>query len=486
VFRGTILSWLQHGVAVVITIVLTPIVLRHLGPAAYGLWLAISQLVAYAGALDLGVTPSVVRFVSDARGSGDWRRIRETVGAALWFHMGMGAVCVPLGLLVGEGVQRWLDLGDTPPGEVRWTIVVVVLAAAVSFPGMALTGALRGFQRFDVAAGVATFSHLVRGTTVVAAVALGMHLIGLAAGHLLASLVTLGANFLLLKRLTGLGFETVQQRSHRALRELLSFGAYSALGVLGLQLAYGSDTILIGATLNATDAARFGVAVSLLALASASVGAFTGNLMPLAGLYAARHQEPANARVYLLGTRIAATLALPQLVVLFHEGPDLLRLWLGSEVGLPAAANLRLLVPAYLPSLLNAAALPIALGLGLQHRAARLLVGEGVAKVVLALALAPALGAAGVALATLVSGGVFQGVLWPVSLRRRLGIPLGRYMLEAILPPTLPALTLFLALTAWPTPGSVGQLLWRWSAIAGVLLLYWSLTLWVLRRPSKA
>ncbi len=486
VLRGTIMSWLQYGTAVVITIVLTPIVLRHLGPAPYGLWLALSQLVGYAGALDLGVTPSIVRYVSDARGSGDWRRIRETVGTALWFHMGVGVVCVPLGLLVGKGVQRWLDLGGAPSGEIRWTILVVVLATAVSFPGMALTGALRGFQRFDVAAGVATLSHLVRGGTVVTAVALGMHLTGLAVGNLLASLVTLAASLILLKRLTGLGFETFQQGSRSALRRLVSFGAYSVVGVLGLQLAYGSDTILIGATLSATDAARFGVAVSLLALASASVGAFTGNLMPLAGMYAARHQGPSTARVYLLGTRLAATLALPQLVVLFHEGSGLLRLWLGSEIGFPAAANLRLLVPAYLPSLLNAAGLPVALGLGLQHRAARLLVGEGVTKVVLALALAPALGAAGVALATLLAGVVFQGVLWPVTLRRQLGIPLVRYMREAILPPILPALALFLALTVWPTPGSVGKLVWRWSAIGGVVLLYWSLTLWLLRRPTEA
>jgi O-antigen/teichoic acid export membrane protein len=473
VLRGTVVSWAQYVVALGVTLAVTPFVLGRLGPAAYGVWLLFTQALGYSGLLDLGVTPALVRYVSEARAREDRQALQQTLGTALRFHAAAAAACLLLGLLFAAGIERWFDLGEMPVDVARRTVVVAALATAVGFPATALTGALRGFQRFDLAAGLGVASHLVRAAAIFVALELGMGLPGLAGAALLGSLVALVGGGILLKRVSGLGLEFLSAGSHAALKRLLSLGAFSMVGTAGWQLAYGSDTILIGAMLTAVDAAHFGLAVNVLVMVSAFVGAFTGNLMPLASVYEARGQTERLRRTYLLGTRIAATLALPQLIVLFMEGQSLLGLWLGPKVGTPAGEILQLLVLAYLPSFLNAAGMPLAFGLGLERVGAALTASEGVTKLGLSLLLIGPIGTKGVALATLASGVVHQGLLWPWAICRQLGLPLRSFWWQALGPLILPAVSLALGLFAWQhlAPG-VPELL-RLCVAATSVLLYW-------------
>ncbi len=482
VLRGTVGSWLQYVVALAVTLAVTPFVLGHLGPAAYGVWLLFTQALGYSGLLDLGVTPALVRYVAEARGREDRQALRHTLGTALRFHAAAGAACLVLGLLFAAGVHRWFDLGELPADAARQTAVLAALATAIGFPATALTAALRGFQRFDLAAGLGVASHLVRAAATFAALTLGMGLPGLAGAALLGSFVALIGGGILLKRISGLGLESVSAGSRATLRRLLSFGAFSLVGAVGWQLAYGADLIVIGAILTVADAAHFGLALNVIAMASAFVGAFTGNLMPLASVYRARGQTESLQTTYLWGTRVAATLALPQLIVLFVEGTSLLSRWVGPKVGTPAGEILQVLVLAYLPNLLNAAGMPLALGLGLERVGAALMVSEGVTKLGLSLLLVGAIGTKGVALATLASGLVHQGLLWPWALCRQLGLPLRSFWWRALGPLILPTVSLALGLFAWKRISAGLPELVHLLMTPAIVLLYCLYTLKSIRR----
>ena len=44
---------------------LTPFLLRRSGPAEYGLWLLVGQVMAYAELFDLGITGAVVKYMAE-------------------------------------------------------------------------------------------------------------------------------------------------------------------------------------------------------------------------------------------------------------------------------------------------------------------------------------------------------------------------------------------------------------------------------------
>lgn len=444
VLRGTLVGWAQYAVAVAVTLVVTPFVLGHVGPASYGAWLLLTQVLGYSGLLDLGVTPALVRQVSEARGRSDQQALRVALGTALRFHTVAGAACLGFGLALAGGLARCFEIGDIQMGTARQTILIATVAAAIGFPGTALVGALRGFQRVDLAASLGVTSHLVRAGATFVALELTLGLPGLAAAVLLGSLLVLVGGAILLKRVSGLGLDLIFVGSSSALRRLLSFGAFSLIGTAGWQLAYGSDVVLVSATLTAVDAAHFGLAVNVLTMVSAFVGAFTANLTPLASLYEARGQTERAQETYLLGTRFAAVLSLPQLAILYMEGRSLLVLWLGPSVGTPAGQILELLVLAHVPVLINAAGMPLALGLGLQRAGAALMVSEGLTKVLLALLLVGSWGTKGVVIATLAAGLLHQGLAWPWTMCRNLRISLRRFAWRTL----APVLPIVLAITS--------------------------------------
>jgi len=446
VLGGTLAGWAQYAVAVAITLVLTPFVLERIGPGAYGVWLLLSQALGYSGLLDLGIHPALVRSIAEARIKGDKEELRRVLGTGLRLYAVAGFVCLLAGIGFSVAIQRWFDLGGLSVETARQTAIIATLSAAVALPATAISGALKGLQRFDLSAALGLLANVLRAGGTVAALGAGAGLPGLAMATLVSNLVMLVAGAFVLQRLTGVGFELFQEGSFRVVKRLASIGVFSILGTAGWQLAYGSDTLLIAGNLTAVDAAHFGLAANMMVMVSALVGAFTGNLLPLASTYEASGSDERATANYLLGTRITLLLALPPLVLFFVEGPLLLSVWLGPDAGRPAGDILRLLAIAYLPSLANAAGLPVALGIGSHRSVAVLMLSEGLLKVLLSLLWMPRFAVFGVALATLTSSLIHHGFLWPRMLCRRLQIRPLTLWTDALLVPLAAATAVTAAL----------------------------------------
>lgn len=455
VLRGTLAGWVQYAVALGVTLVLTPFVLAKIGTGSYGVWLLLNQALGYSGLLDLGIHPALVRSIAEARIKGDREELRRVLGTALRLYAVAGLLCLVAGILFSVAIQRWFDLAGLSVETARQTALITTLSAAVALPAIAISGALKGLQRFDLTAVLGVLANLLRAGGTVAALGAGAGLPGLALATLLANVVIVLAGALALHRLTGIGIEVFHTGSLRVLKRLASIGAFSLLGTAGWQLAYGSDTLLIAGALTAVAAAHFGLAANIMTMVFAVVGAFTGNLLPLASAHEASGSGDRARANYLLGTRIALFVALPPLVLFFVEGPLLLSAWLGPEVGMPAGDILRLLAVAYLPSLANAAGLPVALGMGSHRSVAVLMLSEGLLKVLLSLLWMPRLAVFGVGLATLTSSLIHQGFIWPTILCRRLQLRPVTLWADALLVPltTATAVTAALLLLEHSFPG---------------------------------
>jgi len=484
VFRGTVFGWAQYAVSLVVTLILTPFVLGHVGPASYGVWLLLTQAIGYSGLLDLGIQPALVRYVSEARAKHDLEGMRGLFGTALRFYLGIGAVCVVLGMIMAGTVPLLFDLGDSSADTTRRTAMLAALAAGAALPAAALAAVLKGMQRYDLASILGVVSTLVRAFVTIIVLRVGFGLPGLAAAMICGNVATLALGALLVHRLTGIEISTLSSGSRRVFEQLFTMGAFSLVGTAGWQLAYGSDVLLVASRLTALDAAHFGLAVNVLTMLSAMVSAFTGNLLPLASAYVATSNVGGAQAAYLLGTRTALTLALPPAVFLLAEGPTLLTAWLGPAVGQPSGVILQLLVIAYLPSMLNSAGLPYALGMGLHRLVGIALLSEGLLKVGLSILWLRELGPAGIALATLVASLIHQGLLWPWAIGTRLQIGAGLFWTQALRPTLAPTLALAgsLVLMRYLMPDR--PLIWRLVTTAVAAALCWAptaLSLWRMR-----
>src|SRR5688500_3669092 len=91
-------TYLAWGAAIVSGLVLTPVVLSHLGVDEYGVWAFVGSLAAYVALLDLGLSPAFVRFAAEARGRRSAEEIRALASVGLALYGAIGVVATVVGL----------------------------------------------------------------------------------------------------------------------------------------------------------------------------------------------------------------------------------------------------------------------------------------------------------------------------------------------------------------------------------------------------
>src|SRR3954454_1665260 len=97
--RNILASGAASVLGILLSLVLLPFLIHHLGAAAYGTWalaLSLSFVGGYASLTDLGIESSAVRFVAEGRAAGDHEAVNRTVSTALGFFTSVAFIVTPL------------------------------------------------------------------------------------------------------------------------------------------------------------------------------------------------------------------------------------------------------------------------------------------------------------------------------------------------------------------------------------------------------
>jgi O-antigen/teichoic acid export membrane protein len=179
VLQGTLITYANQFLIIVVGLWLTPFMLRRVGKYDYGLWLIATQLLAYLQLCDLGVIGLVPRATAYAIGrAGAWEQatdlpevIGHTVLLVLWQTV----------LVALAAAAIWLFLpADWEPLAPALGMVLLVFVA--TYPLRIFQAILNGLQDLGFLAGVQSCSWLVGTLTLVILVFAGMGLGALAAG----------------------------------------------------------------------------------------------------------------------------------------------------------------------------------------------------------------------------------------------------------------------------------------------------------------
>lgn len=127
---------------------MTPVYLKALGRYDYGVWEIVGSLTGYLGLLDIGLRPTISRFIariSPAVEGHHWRKVYSTS-----FFLMAGA-----GLVIGSVFLGWSflapdKLADQPARAARYALFLQLFAlqVALAFPRFGLESALEGGQRY--------------------------------------------------------------------------------------------------------------------------------------------------------------------------------------------------------------------------------------------------------------------------------------------------------------------------------------------------
>ena len=428
------MNWVAFAATIVTGFLMSPFLVRNLGDSVYGVWVLMGSLVGYMGLLDFGLTVSTVKYVAEYRAKGDQSAINKVVTGSLAVYSAVGL----LTLCIGAAASIYFNNIFESPLSRNVAAAVVILATinqAVSFPSAVFVGVIRGYQRYDLDAGITTVTIAVRSVLVVVLVRMGY-------GILALSVVTFTFDVIRMIYLAWwcyrLNPEIKIAREYLELKHLRRLLGYSALVfviVIAKRMIFFTDSIVVGAFLSTAAVTAYFVGNRLVLYLHSLVSEMVGVLTPAASDLDARNQHGTIKDLVLISTKYTLLLSLPAATIFFVLGGNFIELWMGPAYK-SSWSIMIILTAGVLAHLVEMPSHTMLLGRGKHRIVAKLTFAQAIVNLGLSLWLVKPLGLNGVALGTSIPMIVFTAIAIPVYFRY-LGIPLGEFARSSLALPLL-------------------------------------------------
>ena len=147
---GSILSYLQMGLSIIIGLLYTPVMLRLLGQSEYGLYSTVSSAISMLSVLSLGFNSSYIRYYSRYKKEDNREAIDKLNGLFLIIFSIIGLIALACGLFLSFNLELVFDEGLTA-GEYEIARVLMLLLTAnlaISFPMSVFQNIISAHEKF--------------------------------------------------------------------------------------------------------------------------------------------------------------------------------------------------------------------------------------------------------------------------------------------------------------------------------------------------
>ncbi|EPR37230.1 polysaccharide biosynthesis protein [Desulfovibrio sp. X2] len=443
--RNSFWNLLRYFVNFAVIFVITPVIIKSIGNAQYGLWALIFSLVGYAGLLELGVQQATIKLVAEYRGREDDEGLNAVASCGMLF-LGFLGVAVALfcwfamPLLLPRFVQSREILDVSGP-----LLRIIAVDMFFVFVGQGLTGIGLGLHQYHYKCFFDIISGLLR---------LGLTIMVLSAGYGIAGLAAIKVGLDLMNCLTlywicRKGFAklrfSMRYVSRAAFKSIIRFGGKLFTVTTISRINIISTPVLISYFLSTVWNAYYSVATGLVGYANQILWSATASFLPVFSELGARGQPEVVRGLYYRYSRYILILSGPMYVCLFLLGPDFVGLWINPEYAEKSRVALLLLAAEATVSGMQPIAERMVIGCGDVSFYSRLTTATIACALALSVILLPSLGIAGPPLAML-SMTTLQQSLLAVHINRRMGVNMISFFRQCHLRLLLPAAAFALCL----------------------------------------
>lgn len=332
ILRNTLSNWTGMVLTTIITVLLTPYILKHLGQERYGTYSIVFAVMQYLVLLEFGIRGAVARFAAKYIQGQDPDSLSSVISAAMTYSMCLGWISVGLSILLGFWA---LDFFGIPAEYRRQTLLLFVASGfnlMLSLLSYSLSGVLIGSNRYDLQNVQVILVTLLRAVLVVLFFSIGW--ISLSSWAL--AIVVASACGLLYLLVAAKYLQPKLRISPRQLRldifkEMFSFSAWNVVLQASGLITTSANPIIIGRILGSAVVPFYSIPFMLVTRLQAGVVGLTSTLMPHASAALNTGDKTMLAHLLKKGTYTAALLIFPLGGCLLVMCKDLFRVWLPSE-----------------------------------------------------------------------------------------------------------------------------------------------------------
>lgn len=329
--KGTVTSFLQYGVFIILQALLAPLVLKVAGQETLGAYSILMQIIGYGILLDLGFSVALSRYLSQTYGFHDQgTRFAEVFTIGRVFLLITNLIFA----LFILGIAWWI--GDLIVAskpiivQARWALCFLAVWTLIKTPLAMYSHGLIATQNMAAANIIAIIGNMSRLLVSLGLVYIGMGLVGLVTANIFAECLT----FILQMKTFNKKYPTHSFGwtigNNRLFKEMFFFGVkYSGVN-LSVVLFLGSDSIIVGNLYGASAASIFYTTKIPAFLLFQLFFRLSDNAAPATNELFAQGNYEALRTAYLKVLRYSLLLALPLAIGIIGFNKEVITAWVGS------------------------------------------------------------------------------------------------------------------------------------------------------------
>lgn len=245
--QGIILSYINLGLGTIIPFIYTPIMLRILGQAEYGLFSLASSAVSYLSLLSFGFGSTIIRYISKYRAENDKESEEKVFGFFLVLYCVLALLVLICGVVIAYNVEPIFNKGLTTNELNKMKILVMIMTfnSALSFPISVYSSMVVAHEKYIFRKLIDMFSTVLAPIANLVALYLGYASVGMATAATIIQFVILPLNVFYCYRI--INIKPIFAKLPKTLiKEMLGFSVFIFIGTLVDMLFWATDKVILG------------------------------------------------------------------------------------------------------------------------------------------------------------------------------------------------------------------------------------------------
>jgi O-antigen/teichoic acid export membrane protein len=439
--RNIVSNWSGFAVNTLFTLLMTPLIIRQLGDANYGVWVLITSFTGYYGLLDLGFRSGVTQYLTRYTAVGDYDRVNIAASSALAM-LSVAAVIVELvSIGIAFACPYLFRLPQAAVTDVFWAVIVVGLVCSMQFVFFPFSSVFTATQRFDTSNLIGITTRVLTAGAVYFAIARGGGLVALTIATGIGNVVDYALRWRISYHLMPQLRISMKAVEKKTCREMSSFGAWNFLTSVSSSIGVQAHALIVGSLLPMAAVAHYALAANLGRQLTDIFKPIGQVYYPVGASLHARGDTKGLQNVYLTGTRFLLLVAVVAAVIAGVFAEDFYRLWVGPKyisgtVYPSVALLLRILLVSIVAGYVSNISSQLMVGSGQVRASALITASEAVVRLLLSIILIKRFGLLGMAYAGCISS-LGLGFGLPFWMGRQLAVPFWRFLVAACLRPAV-------------------------------------------------
>ena len=351
---GAIISYANLLIGNIIPFVYTPIMLRLLGQAEYGLYGIANSIMGYIGLLNFGIGGTIVRYLSKYRAEGDREQEARVAGLFLKIYSVVCVLILTAGFIFAANVEVYSR--SLLPDEVetlRSLVILMTLNTAIFLPFGVFNSIVIAYERYIFSKLVGVLATVLSPILHLILLYMGYGSVGLVLGSTLLNFVTYGLyTWYTLRRLELR--PSFRPAAPGLLREILKFSAFVFLASIVDTLYWTTDKLIIGWAKGTKETAVYNIGATFNTYVTGLSSAISGLLVPkLTQMVVKDAPKEEFTRIFIKVGRLQFLIVSFIVSAFVAFGRQFIALWAGPEYHQAYYVALLTMIPVTIPLIQN-------------------------------------------------------------------------------------------------------------------------------------